>query len=152
MQKEQMRNRTKEQLKSLFRGMDFVSNNFLEKEDNSEKDLRIFFDIYQQLGLAWEFLSLQCKHREGYKKTTDNKETCKICGKVKGARGGYYLLPEKGPKILGLRLKPNPKKILENKTKARIVNDTINFYGAMVNVDVHNSYKSGLLDRKHRIT
>ena len=51
--------------------MDFVSKNFLEKEDNSEKDLRIFFDIYQQLGLAWEFLSLECKHREGYKKTTD---------------------------------------------------------------------------------
>jgi hypothetical protein len=141
----------KKELKGLFRSVDFVSNNFLNKEEMNKKEFRIFLNIYQQLGLAWEFLGLQCKHWEGYKRTTDKKETCKICGKVKGVKDVYYLFPEKGPKKLGMKLKPNSEKIFENKREATIIDDTIIFHGALLNVDVHNSYKSRLLDGKHQI-
>lgn len=151
MKKEGIKNKIRKELKSLFRSMDFVSNNFLNKEDINGKEFRTFFNIYRQLGLAWEFLGLQCKHWEGYKRTTDKKETCKICGKVKDVKHSYYLLPEKGPKKLGMKLGPNSERIFKNKREATIIYDTINFYGAVVNVDVHNSYKSGLLGEKHQI-
>jgi hypothetical protein len=85
---------------------------------------------------------LQCKHWDGYKKTRDKKEACKICGKIKGADEFHILLCRKGPKKLGVKLKPNSKKTFETKKDAEIINDTIDFYGALVNVDVHNSYKS----------
>lgn len=147
MKKEQI----KKDLKTLFRSLDFVSNNFLNNKKLSKKELQIFFNIYQQLGLAWEFLGLQCKHWDGYKKTKDGKEVCKICGKVKGVDEFYYLLSKEGPKKLGAKLKPNSKKTFKNKKEATIINDTIDFHGAIVNVDVHNSYKSNLLDKKHGI-
>lgn len=141
----------KKELKTLFRSMDFVSNNFLNNKKINKKEFQIFFNIYQQLGLAWEFLGLQCKHREGYKKTKDAKEVCKLCGKVKGVDEFYCLLPAKGHKQLGAKLKPDSTKTFKNKKEAAIVNDTIDFHGATVNVDVHNSYKSNLFDKKHEI-
>ncbi len=137
----------KKQLKDLFKSMDFVSNNFLDSEKMGEKEFQRFFRIYQQLGIAWEFLGLQCKHWDGYKKTKDKKEACRICGNIKGADDFYILLSQKGPKKLGVKLKPNSKKTFETKKDAEIVNDTIDFYGAVVNVDVHNSYKSNLFDK-----
>ena len=39
------------------------------------------------------------------------------------------------------------KKTFETKKDAEIVNDTIDFYGALVNVDVHNSYKSSVFGK-----
>jgi len=87
--------------------MDFVSNNFLNKEGINEKEFQLFSNIYQQLGLAWEFVGLQCKHWEGYKRTPGKNEICKICGKVEGVKDSHYLLPEKGLKKLGTKLKPN---------------------------------------------
>jgi hypothetical protein len=142
MHKGQAKKDLKKQLNALFKSMDFVSHNFLNNEKIGEKKLEVFFNIYQQLGLGWEFLGLQCKHWDGYKKTRDKKEACKICGKVKGADDFHLLLPQKGPKKLGVKLKPNSKKTFETQKDAEIVNDTIHFYGALVNVDVHNSYKS----------
>ena len=147
MQKGQTKKELKKQLRDLFKSMDFVSNNFLDSEKSGKKEFRMFFNIYQQLGLAWEFLGLQCKHSDGYKTTRDKKETCKICGKVKGVNDFHILLPQKGPKKLGARLKPNSKKTFETKKDAEIVNDTIDFYGALLNVDVHNSYKSSVLGK-----
>lgn len=76
--------RIKEELRQLFRSMDFVSKKFLVDEKAAGKDFQIYFNIYQQLGLAWEFLGQQCKHWDGYKKTREKHEVCKICGKVKG--------------------------------------------------------------------
>ena len=146
MKKEQL----KKEIKKLLRSMDYVSN-FLNNEEISEKDMQIFFRIYQQLGLAWEFLCLQCSHWEGYKKTKNNNEVCKICGKVKCVDDFYYLFPKEGLKKLGMKLKPNSKKIFKNKREAKILYDTINFHGALVNVDVHNSYKSALLGDKINI-
>jgi len=145
MYKGQAKKELKKQLNALFKSMDFVNNNFLDNEKMGKKEFQVFFNIYQQLGLAWEFLGLQCKHWDGYKKTRDKKdkkEACKICGKVKGADDFQILLPQKGPKKLGVKLKPNSKKTFETKKDAEIVNDTIDFYGALVNVDVHNSYRS----------
>ncbi len=147
MYKRQARKEIKEQLGTLFQSMDFVSNNFLDSEKMGKKESQIFFNIYQQLGLAWEYLGLQCKHWDGYKRTRDKKKTCKICGKVKGADDFHILLSQKGPKKLGVKLKPNSKKTFETKNDAKIVNDTINFYGALINIDVHNSYKSSVFGK-----
>ena len=148
MKKEQI----KKELKTLFRSMDFVSNNFLDDKKVNKKDFQTFFNIYQQLGLAWEFLGLQCKHWDGYKKTKDSKEVCKICGKVKGIDESHYLLPIKGLKKLGTKLKPDSKKTFKNKKEATIINDSIDFHGAIVNVDVHNSYKSSLFGKEREIS
>jgi hypothetical protein len=87
MHKGQAKEDLKKQLSALFKSMDFVNNNFLDSEKISKKEFQVFFNIYQQLGLAWEFLGLQCKHWDGYKKTRDNKETCKICGEIMPATG-----------------------------------------------------------------
>ena len=144
MHKGQDKKELKKQLGALFKSMDFVSNNFLHSEKMGKKEFGIFFNIYQQLGLAWEFLGLQCKHWDGYKKTRDKNETCRICGKVKGTDDFYILLTRKGPVKLGVKVKPNSRKTFETKEDAQIVNETINFHGALVNVDVHNSYKSRL--------
>ena len=83
--------------------------------------------------------------------TRDKKETCRICGKVKGVDDSYYLLPRKGRKTIGRKLQPNSKETLENKRLAEIVNDSIEFHGASIKVNVHNSYKSRLLGDKHEI-
>ena len=48
----------RKQLGTLFKSMDFVCNNFLDSEKMGKKEFEIFFNIYQQLGLAWEFLGL----------------------------------------------------------------------------------------------
>jgi hypothetical protein len=144
----QIKKELKKQLSALIKSMDFVSKNFLNGGKISQRELQIFSNIYQQLGLAWEFLGLQCRHWEGYKRTRDKKEACKICGKIKGTDDFYILLPKKGLKKLGVKAKPNSKRIFENRKDAEIVNDTINFYGAVVNMDVHNSYKSNLFDRE----
>lgn len=74
-----------------------------------------------------------------------------MCGKIKGVEEFYYLLPNNGIKKLGKRLKPNSRKTFKTKKEATLVNDTIVFHGAFVNVDVHNSYKSSLLDREINI-
>lgn len=140
MKKEEL----KRELNSLFKSMDFVSNKFLNNKEIAKKEFQIFFNIYQQLGLVWEFLGLQCRHWEGYKKTEEKKEACKICGKIRGTDDDYYLLPKDGLKKLGMKLRPNSKKIFKNKEEAAIVNDAIDFYGARVDIDVHNSYKSHL--------
>jgi hypothetical protein len=127
--------------------MDFVSNNFLDSEKMGKKEFQRFFRIYQQIGLTWEFLGLQYKHWDGYKKMRDKKGVCKMCGKVKGVDDSYILLSKKGPKKLGMKAKPKSKKTFEPKKDAEIVNDMIDFYGALVNVDVYNSYKSTVVGK-----
>lgn len=82
MQKISAKNRLKKELRSLFKSMEYISNNFLNKKDIKKKDLQIYFNIYQQLGLSWEYLGLQCIHWDGYRKVR-GKEVCRICGKVK---------------------------------------------------------------------
>lgn len=85
IRKNSIKKRVKREIKSLFKSMDFVSNKFFYKKNISKDNLRIYFNIYQQLGLAWEFLGLQCQHWDGYKKVRDKKMACRICGKIKDA-------------------------------------------------------------------
>ncbi len=53
MKKNSIKNKIKKELRSLFRSMDFVSDNFLNKEGISKKESQIYFNIYQQLWTAW---------------------------------------------------------------------------------------------------
>ena len=142
------KNILKKEMINLFKSMDFICDNFLNKEGSDEKQLQIFFNIYQQLAIAWEHLGLQCKHWDGFRKTREKNEACRICGKIKGVDDQYYLLPRSGQKKIGKKLFPNSKRVFENKATATIVNDTINFHGASLNVAVHNRYKSRLFKDK----
>ena len=56
----------RKELRKLFRSMDFVSKKFVADEKAAGKNFQICFNIYQQLGLAWEFLGQQCEHWDGY--------------------------------------------------------------------------------------
>lgn len=138
----------KKELKRLFKSMDFISDRFLGNEKSGTKDFQIYFNIYQQLGLAWEFLGLQCLHCEGYRRTKDKKEVCKICGTVKDVATSYYLLPQNRQKTIGRRILPNSKKTFKHKAEATLINDTIKFHGAILSVDVHNSYKSSVVGKE----
>lgn len=82
----QNKDRIKKELRKLFRSMDFVSKKLLADEKAVGKDFQVYFNIYQQLGLAWEFLGRQCKHWDGYKRTREKHEVCRICGKVKAPK------------------------------------------------------------------
>jgi hypothetical protein len=151
MTKEREKDRLKKEFKRLFKNMDFVCDNYINKEGIPEKEQERFADIYQQLGHVWEFLALQCKHWDGYKKTREKKEVCRICGTVKGAEERHILLQAKGPKKIGRAVNPNSKKNFPTKKEARIIKDSIRFHGAFVDVDVHNSYKS-VLFKEHEIS
>lgn len=73
----------KKALNELFMSMDYIADHYLAKRKVPSKETKVFYSIYQQLGLLWEFLGCQCKHWDGYRRK-DNKLLCKICGKVKG--------------------------------------------------------------------
>lgn len=92
----------RKELKRLLRAMDFVSENLLENQ-RKRATQQVYFDIYQGLGLAWEFLGLRCRHWDGFKRTKGSKKTCRICGKVKGIRDQYWLMPMDGTKRIGQR-------------------------------------------------
>jgi hypothetical protein len=85
-----------------------------------------------------------CKHWDGYKRK-DDKFLCKICGKVKGRKENYYLLPVIGEKVIGRMVRPGKDKLKRlSKKEAEIVNDAIKFHGAKLNVSVFNGYISKL--------
>ena len=136
----------KHNLRRLFRSMDFVSRHPALKRDSAEA--RRFAEIYQQLGSAWEFLALQCKHQDGWCKLRDGKSACKICGLIRGAKEHWRLLPHDGRKIIGHRAMPNSKRAFPNRKAATVVNDTIDFHGAKLNVEVLNLHRSKLFRSK----
>lgn len=59
----------------------------------------------------------------------------------------WVLLPRDGKKTIGRQRFPNSGETFPNKRAATIVDDTIDFHGATLNVDVHNSYRSRLFQR-----
>ena len=126
--------------------MDFVSRHPTLKRDTVEA--RRFAEIYQQLGLAWEFLALQCTHRGGWRKLRDSKSACKVCGLIRGTKEQWLLLPRDGKKTIGRRALPNSKRTFPNRKAATVVNDTIDFHGAKLNVEVLNEHRSRFF-RKH---
>ena len=143
------RNRLKRELRRLWRSMDFVSRHpSLENPDDPAAAR--FAEIYQQLGMLWEFLSLQCQHWEGYRKSRSRAELCKICGKVKGTDEHWLLLPRRSKKNIGCETKPTSDETFPNKKKAAVLNDSIDFHGTKLTVDVNNAYRPRLLN--HDIT
>jgi hypothetical protein len=98
----------KRKLRRLFRSMDFVSRHPALKRAGPEAER--LADIYQQLGLAWEFLALQCRHRSGWRKTREGKFACKVCGLIRGASESWLLLPRDGKKRIGRRAVPTSKR------------------------------------------
>jgi hypothetical protein len=133
----------KKEFQRLFRVMDFVASH-LKEDTHGKKSIRAYYDVYQLLGSAWEFLSLQCDHRKSYKRTRNGENVCRTCGTVKDAKENYILLPHSGLKCIGQKKRPNSKEIFAAKKKAQITKDTIVFHGATLNVDVHNAYKTRL--------
>lgn len=137
------------QLRRLLRSMDFVARHPALKRDSAEA--RRLAEIYQQLGLAWEFLALQCRHRGGWRKLRDGQSACKVCGSIRGAKEQWRLLPRDGRKTIGRRALPNSKRTFPNRQAATVVNDTIDFHGAKLNVEVLNEHRSRFF-RKHNWT
>lgn len=127
-------------LRRVFRSMNFVSRHPVLKRDTAEA--RRFAEIYQQLGLAWEFLALRCRHRDGWRKLRDGKSACKACGLIRGAKERWLLLPRDGRKTIGRRAMPNSKRTFPSRQAATVVNDTIEFHGAKLNVEVLNPHRS----------
>jgi hypothetical protein len=84
----------KRDIRRLFRSMDFVSRHPALKRDSARAAR--YAEIYQQLGLAWEFLGLQCKHREGWRKTREGKSVCKVCGLIRGVKEQWVLVSRDG--------------------------------------------------------
>ena len=135
----------KSRFKQLFRSMDYVSKHpSLEKDDSEGRRMG---ELYQQLGELWEFLALQCPHREGWRKTREGRKVCKVCGTVRDAEEYWLLLRRKGRKSIGRRVTPNSKETFPNKKQALIVEDSIRFHGAKIKVDVHNAYRSKLFPK-----
>ena len=85
--------------------MDYIADNYLSRRKAPSKETAVFYSIYQQLGLLWELLGCRCEHRDGYGKKGNNL-VCKICGKVKGTKERYYLLPVTGKKVIGRMVRP----------------------------------------------
>jgi hypothetical protein len=133
------------EFKRLFRNMSFVSRHpsLNRRSPQAER----FAEIYQQLGMLWEFLALQCGHTEGWRRQREGKLACKRCGTIRGAPERWLLLPRDGKKVIGRKLFPNSGETFPNKKAATIVDDTIDFHGARVNVAVHNAYRSRLFQR-----
>jgi hypothetical protein len=129
----------KRDLRGLFRSMDFVSRHPALNRRGPEAER--YAKIYQQLGMAWEFLSLQCRHRGGWRKSRDKKLVCNVCGLIRGAKESWLLLPREGKKTIGRRTMPKSKRAFPNRKAATIVNDAIDFHGTNLNVEVLNEHR-----------
>lgn len=137
-------NELRKEFRRPFRAMDFIASHFREDRYGRKEEIRAYHEIYQLLGYAWEILSLQCKHWDGYKRTGSREDVCRICGTVKGTKESYILVPCLGLKRIGEKRQPNSRKVFSNKKKAQITKDTIVFHGATLDVDVHNAYRKRL--------
>ena len=129
----------KRDLGRVLQSMDFVSRHPALRRDTAEA--RRFAEVYQLLGLTWEFLALQCKHRGGWRELRDGKSACKVCGLIRGVKEQWLLLPRDGKKTIGRRAIPNSKRTFPNRKAATVVNDTIEFHGAKLNVEVLNPHR-----------
>ena len=90
---------------------------------------------------------MQCSHAEGWRKMRQGTLACKVCGTIRGAPERWVLVPRNGKKIIGRKRFPNSGGTFPDKKAATIVDDTIDFHGARLHVDVHNSYRSRLCRR-----
>lgn len=143
MKRESEKARITRQLRELFRSLDFALGRSRSGK-GSARDQRRFAEIYQQLGLAWELLGLQCRHWDGHRRTRERYLVCRICGKVAGADEAWVLLPGKGRKRIGRMVMPASRQASPDKRAATILEDGIEFHGARLGVRVHHAYESSL--------
>lgn len=136
----------KRELRRLWRSMDFVSRH-PALNDEGNRDSQRFAELYQQLGMLWEFLGLHCRHWDGYRRNHSGTMLCRICGKVKGRDEHWVLLPRRGNKSIGSKTMPTSDETFPNKRAALALSDSISFHGVQLTVEVQNSYRSRLLDR-----
>lgn len=106
-----------------------------------------FAEIYQQLGLAWEFLAGQCGHWDGFSKTRGGRKKCKICGTFEDAAESPVPWPNPGRKRIGKRSVPDSDETFANKKAAMLIDDAIDFHGAKLRVTVQNAYRAKLLGK-----
>jgi hypothetical protein len=78
----------------------------------------------------------------------DGKFACNLCGLIRGAKEQWLLLPRDEKKTIGRRAMPNSKRTFPSRRAATVVNDTIDFHGAKLNVEVLNGHRSRFF-RKH---
>jgi len=147
MRRESEKLRIRRQLRELFRSLDFA----LDRSGSGKgpaKDQGRFAEIYQQLGLAWELLGLQCRHWDGYRRTREGRMVCRICGKVEGAGETWLVLPGEGRKRIGRMVTPASRKTFPEKRAATVLKDGIEFHGARLGVRVHHAYESSLAGQR----
>ena len=137
--------RLQRELRRLFRSMDFVSRHPALEKEGAEAER--FAEIYQPLGLAWEFLARQCGHWDGFRKTRDGRRKCKICGTFEDAAESPVRWPNPGKKRIGKRSVPDSDATFANKKAAALIDDAIDFHGAKLRVIVQNAYRTKLLGR-----
>ena len=139
------KSRLQRDLRRLLRSMDFVSRHPALEKGGAEGER--FAEIYQQLGLAWEFLARQCGHEDGFRKTRGGRKKCAICGTFEDAVSSPVLLPKQGGKRIGRRLAPDSAETFANKKAATLLDDAIAFHGAKLRVTVQNAYRAKLLGK-----
>jgi len=132
----------------LFRNMTFVSRH--PALSRRGKPAERFAEIYQQLGMLWEFLALQCDHADGWRRTREGALVCRICGTARNAAEQWLSLPRRGRKVVGRKLFPNSRETFPNKKAASIIDDQMEFHGTKIAVSVHNAYRSRLFRRERR--
>jgi hypothetical protein len=136
--------RLKRELRRLYHSMDFVSRHPVLRDGHRRGQGTKLAEIYQQLGLAWEFLGLRCRHWDGYGRVAEGKQACRICGKIRGADERWLLLPREGRKVIGRKSVPTSGKVFPKQKTARLLSDAIVFHGAKLSVEVQNAYCSSL--------
>jgi hypothetical protein len=146
-----LKQQIKLELRRLFHSMDFISRRYLSQGGRREKEVQTYYNIYQQLGVAWEFLALQCRHWDGYRRLRSGQQACRICGKIKETLEHWVLLPTSKPARMGAKRFPNSRRTFPTRQRAMIDSGHIRFHGATLSVHVHNAYKSHLLRGKHAI-
>lgn len=102
--------RLKSEFRRLRRSMDFASTH--RSLNSPRRKLgRQLAEIYQQLGLVWEFLALQCRHEEGYRTTRSGDSACRICGTLEGTCERWTLQPAKDRKPRRKTIRPVSAKV-----------------------------------------
>jgi hypothetical protein len=143
------RQRLKREIRQLMKSMDFVSEHPALGKRGREAER--YAAIYQQLALAWEHLALQCRHWDGFKVKRGGARCCPICGLVKGGKESWLLLPRNRRKIIGRMTRPTSTETFPNRKAATVLDDTIDFHGSKLQVEVANPSRSNLF-RNHPIT
>lgn len=151
MKKELVKQRLKREIAAVMRSMDFVSEHPSLAKGGRGREAELYAGIYQQLGLAWEHLALQCRHWDGFKTKRGGARCCPICGLVEGVEEPWLLLPRRGTKSIGQMKRPTSSETFATKKAATLLDDAIAFHGAKLRVEVVNSCRSDLF-RDLRIT